>query len=354
MERAEVKRPVFGSAWLANTFFAVVLLYFGRPLLVPLLYGVFVAIIIYPLSRRLEKAGLGRILSISLCLLLITVIFAALLAVLLYQYRLFMHDLPLLRMKLQPLIVRLVSFLGEMGIGSGNRAWLLRDLFSAFGGNAGDLLRTGIMGTANAVINLFIIPLYAALFLYYRRRLLDFLVALFGGGRQQLSGVLVKAVVIYGEYIKGMIWVYLIVGVLNSIGLLILGVPYAFLFGMITAVMTIIPYFGIIVSSLLPISIAWINTGSIYYPLGVVAVFSIVQYLEANFIYPYVVGRRVHVNLLASIVSVFAGGLLWGISGLVLFLPLVAVFKIVAAEVPELHPVNLLLSDREEVAEQRE
>jgi predicted PurR-regulated permease PerM len=323
---------------------AIALLYICRPLLVPLMYGMFLAIIIFPFCRRMELAGIRRSFAILLCLLTVSLFFAGIVVIVLYQYRLFRDDLPLLWQRLQPVLADLVIFLEKAGVGSGRRDALYGDLFQAMGGEAGAFVKSGLTGTVNATINLFIIPLYAALMLFYREKLLVFLAALLGRERQMLHGIFVQAVVVYSEYIKGMIWVYFIVGVLNSVGLLLLGVRYAILFGMITAVMTIIPYFGIIVSSLLPISVAWLTTGSVYYPLGVVLVFTVVQYLEANFIYPYVVGRRVHVNLLASLVSVFAGGLLWGISGLVLFLPLVAVLKIVADQVPSLSALSILLS----------
>jgi predicted PurR-regulated permease PerM len=72
----------------------------------------------------------------------------------------------------------------------------------------------------------------------------------------------------------------------------------------------------------------------------------VVQYLEANLIFPYVVGKKVNVNILVSIVSVFAGGFLWGVSGMVLFLPLVAVLKVISDESDQLKPLSILLSEK--------
>ncbi len=82
---------------------------------------------------------------------------------------------------------------------------------------------------------------------------------------------------------------------------------------MLCAVMTIIPYIGIIVSALLPISVAWITTGSIWYPLAVIAIFSIVQYLEANVIFPKVVGTQLNLSTWATLVAIVAGGIMWGV-----------------------------------------
>ena len=106
--------------------------------------------------------------------------------------------------------------------------------------------------------------------------------------------------------------VYLVVGILNSIGLLLLGIPHAILFGFIAAVLTFIPYFGIMVGSLLPITVAWVTYNSIWYPIGIIAVFAVVQYLEANVIFPLAVSNRLNVNALVMLVAIFAGGVLWG------------------------------------------
>lgn len=95
---------------------------------------------------------------------------------------------------------------------------------------------------------------------------------------------------------------------------------------------------------MLPISVVWIETGNIWYPLGVVAVFGLVQYLEANVIFPKVVGTQLNVSTLAMLVAVIAGGIIWGVAGMVLFIPFVAILKIISDHIEEWKPVNLLLS----------
>lgn len=141
-----------------------------------------------------------------------------------------------------------------------------------------------------------------------------------------------------------MILVYIIVGILNSIGLFALGVRNAILFGFLCSIMTIIPYIGISISALLPISIIWLETNNVWYPLGVIAVFSIVQYLEANVIFPKVVGTQLEVSTLAMIVAVIAGGIIWGVAGMILFIPFLAILKIISDHIKEWKPLNVLLS----------
>ena len=130
---------------------------------------------------------------------------------------------------------------------------------------------------------------------------------------------------------------------LNSLGLLLLGIPHPFLFGFIASVLTFIPFVGIIIGSLLPMSVAWLTYNSIWYPLGVVAVFSIVQYFEVNLIFPLAVSSRLKISSLATIISIIAGGILWGAAGMILFVPFVAILKLIADNTSKLGSLSLLL-----------
>jgi predicted PurR-regulated permease PerM len=139
--------------------------------------------------------------------------------------------------------------------------------------------------------------------------------------------------------------VYLVVGTLNSIGLLLLGIPHAILFGFIASVLTFIPYVGIMVASLLPITFAWMTYDSVWYPLGVVAVFAFVQYLEANLIFPMAVSSRLSINTLVTIVMILLGGLLWGAAGMILFIPYTAILKLIADRTEKLKTLSVLLGN---------
>lgn len=143
-----------------------------------------------------------------------------------------------------------------------------------------------------------------------------------------------------------MLQVYIIVGLLNSLGLMILGIENAWLYGMIAAFMTIIPVVGILISGILPVSIALVTKDSMWYAVGVVGVFSVVQYLEANVIYPKVVGAKLNINMLATLLIILAGSLLWGVAGMILLLPMVAILKLISKDLPGWETIDLLLSNK--------
>jgi predicted PurR-regulated permease PerM len=155
------------------------------------------------------------------------------------------------------------------------------------------------------------------------------------------------SVTTYYNFIKGMIIVYAIVGLLNSIGLLILGVPHAVFFGFVAAILTFIPYVGIIIGSLLPITMTWITYNSVWYALGVVGIFALVQYLEANIIFPLAVSNRLRINALVTLMAIVIGGILWGVAGMILFVPFLAIAKLIADHHPKMKVWSVLIgSDR--------
>jgi len=138
--------------------------------------------------------------------------------------------------------------------------------------------------------------------------------------------------------------VILILGVLNSLGLWLIGIRYAAFWGFLAACLAIIPYIGTTLGGFLPFIYALATTGTLWQPAAVVLLYSSVQTLEGNFITPNVVGNSVSINPLAAIIFLFIGGMIWGISGLILALPFVAVLKVVMEHITPLRPVSELLS----------
>ena len=324
---------------------ALLALYYGQTLFIPLSYGLFVAIVLFPLCRWLEQKGWPRPLAITAGLSIVMILFALLLWLAELQVTALRKDLPDLKLKITPALATLQAWITDnFGISSGKQdSWWQQNL-DKLSDNSGNLISLTINKTLSTFFMLFLVPVFAALFLYNREDFAAFVVKAAGDQhRDRTRLILHKTIDTYYRFIRGMLLVYLLVGILNSIGLLALGIRHAILFGFLTAIMTIIPYVGLIISALLPITVAWITHDSIWYPIGVVAVFSFVQYLEANVIFPRVVAAQLNVSTWATLVALLAGGILWGISGMILFIPMVGIAKIVTDHLPEWEAANLLL-----------
>ncbi len=328
-------------------FFIIVILYLGKTLFIPLSFALLIALILYPLCNWLEKHKWPRSFAIFVSLTIVALLMTGMFLLLLWQISFLKEDAPSLIEKLKSSAEQFQQWL-EKNTGfviNFDSNW--KESFS-LNKNMSSVLESFLMGIGNFLFSLFIIPVFTALFLYHREQFVLFLKSLFNEKyHHQIHIILHETTYRYHQYITGLIKVYLIVGTLNSIGLLLLGVEHAILFGMITAFMTIIPYLGIIISSLLPITVAWITTDSIFYPLGVVAIFAFVQYLESSVIFPKVVGKQLNVSTWIILVALIAGGIIWGVSGMVLFMPFVAILKIISDHIEEWKPLNILLSRKE-------
>ena len=330
------------NKYLQLIFFSALILYLGRVLFIPLLFGLFIAIVLYPICKGLERKGWSKPLAITLCLLIVTLLFTCLFFLVFWQLIVLKADAPAILAKLGVTMQQLQAWLAK---NTGINANMQYDWIQKIIGTLASLLASTLQATFSMLFILVLTPIYTVLFLYHRKVFIQYLQSITPDKYQQrLQAIIHQAIATYFTYIKGMVLVYLIVGILNSIGLLALGVNHAILFGVLCSVMTIIPYFGIAISALLPISLVWMQTGSFWYPLGVIAIFSFVQYLEANVIFPKVVGAQLNVSTMAMLVAIFAGGIIWGGAGMVLFIPFVAVLKIVSDHIEELKPLNILLS----------
>jgi predicted PurR-regulated permease PerM len=331
-----------------NTFLQKILLVFitcailmvAKGFLIPLAYSFLIAMVLYPVTSFLERKKFGVFLSIILPLLLVCVVFSGLLTLLAYEAVILSGNWPLVQEKLNIIFNNLqLELEKEFGWTTAAQLDWAKESLQKTTQNLGSFIQQTFRVTFEALFNLIIIPIYVSLILIYRRKIIALVRDLAPVQyRDKVPVVIKETVIMYGRFIRGMVMVYISVGILNAVGLFLLGVEKAIIFGMITAFMTIIPYFGIIISALLPISISWINTGNVWQPLGVIGVFSLVQYLEANLIFPYIVGKQVNINTLAAIMAIFIGSLIWGVAGMILFLPFVAMFRIFAGHFEELKP----------------
>jgi predicted PurR-regulated permease PerM len=226
--------------------------------------------------------------------LLIVLSFMAVIVYLLFrQINEFSNEWGLFSKKLLEALDQISIFITErFEITTADQVDFLKNSINNSGTQIFSLLRSSLYSLSESLFFILIIPVFSALILYYRQILVKVLYQIFPVNRKEtIHEILLATIHAYYNFIKGMLLVYLIVGLLNSLGLLIVGVPHPFMFGFIASLLTFIPYIGIMISALLPIAVSWITFNSIWYPLGVILVFSIVQALEAYVIFPLACGK---------------------------------------------------------------
>jgi len=322
-------------------------LYFGKSLFIPLSFSLLISFILYPICKRMEKKGINQSISIFFSIFGLTLLFAAIIYLLLEQLVAFSHEWQTLEIKLLEATNQLSIFITQQfDISTEKQLLFLKNAVNNSGLEFLTLLKNTAYSFTESAFFILMIPIFSALILYYRQMLLRALYQIFPSvNKKIINEILIGTIHEYYSFIKGMLVVYLIVGTLNSLGLLIIGVPHPFLFGFIASILTFIPYIGIMISSLLPITVSWITFNSIWYPLGVVLIFSTVQVLEAYIIFPFAVGNRLKINTLAILVMVIGGGIIWGAAGMILFIPFASILKLIADRTKSLKIISLLLGE---------
>ncbi len=331
--------------WIQYILFGSLLLYFGRDILIPISFSLLISFVLYPVCTWMERRGIGRLSAILISVSLIIVLGLLLVGLLVSQFLTFIHEWPSLYVRINASLAEAGRFFTDVfGLSSEQQRSLLNKISNESGNGLFALVRSTLTSSVASVVMLLLIPVYTVLILYYRHQWIRILFRMFPSQKtQSLRGMLMLTIQTYYNFIKGMAIVYLIVGILNSLGLLLLGIPHAFLFGFIASILTFVPYVGIIVGSLLPITMAWVTYDSVWYPVGIVGLFAFVQYLEANVIFPLAVSHRLNVNTFVMLIAIFVGGAIWGMAGMILFVPFVGIAKLIADHNPQWKTASMIL-----------
>lgn len=323
------------------------ILYFGKPLLMPLSFSLLIACVLYPFSKWLELHRFPKVLAITISLSMLGVLLVIIGALFVRIIAAFTLKWPLLEKKLLTLINTISEFfISDLQISFVQQELWLSNALDKLPEFILPILKNVLYESSVGLVLIILIPIFSGLILYYRRRLVNSLYSLFPTvGEEIITQIIRKTIDTYYNFIKGMLLVYLIVGALNSVGLLIIGIPDAFVYGFLVAIMTFIPYIGIIIAAALPVSVAWITFENPVYPFMVILLFTIVQYLEANVIFPFAVSSKLNVNALATLAMILLGGMFWGGSGMILFVPFAAIIKIVADNLKANNVISILFGE---------
>lgn len=331
---------------LGLILFYIVLVY-GKFILMPLAMSALFAMLLDPLSRQLEKLKIGRVAAILLSLLLVITATIGIFSLLSIQFVQFADRLPEANEKLQVISRDLLVFFQDIfGIAPEQQIDFLQQGLGNVIDKSGEYLSTALGATTSMFTTLTILPFFVFFMMYYKDMYQTFIhKAWQDEDTRAIDSVINGIQTVTQNYIVGMISVIGILGVLNFIGLWIVGLEHALFFAAFAAILAVIPYIGIIIGSLPAILFALLFTESLFTPLAVVGVFAMVQFLEGNFITPNIVGSQVSINPFMALLALIIGGEVWGISGMILFVPFLGILRCILVEVEGLRPYGYLLGN---------
>ena len=315
-----------------------------RGILIPFSFALFLAVLLNPLTDRFLIWGIPKVPAIALSLIIAIVVISGVWYFLATQVMHFTAQAPVLEKKSTELLGKLQQYLLQhFNMAMAKQNQYLDEAKAGIKPLIGQLLGT-VAGTMTMI---FLLPIYTFLLLYYKTLILNFLYEIFAEeNAKEVSTVLKQVKGAIQSYMYGLLIEGLIVASLNTIALVILGVPYAILLGVLGALLNVLPFFGGILAALLPIAVATITKEGINTQIGVAIAYIIIQFTDNHFLIPYIVSAKVKINALLSIVAVLLGGAVWGLSGMFLSIPFIGVLKIIFDRIPEMQPWGRLLGDK--------
>ncbi|MBK7849692.1 MAG: AI-2E family transporter [Bacteroidetes bacterium] len=325
----------------------VFILFIGQQIILPLIYATIIAILLNPLVNFLTKHRLNRIFAIFISVFVTILFTIGLIWFLSVQISLLSETYPQLKVKFNQTSVQLIHWISEkFNIRTYKiHAWINatnEDIVRNLGGSIGQTVST----INSVIIIVVLLPVYLFMILYYKNLLLQFVNKLFKSSQQpEVYEVLINSKNIIQSYLSGLLIEAAIIAVLNSTGLLILGIDYAIILGVTGALLNVIPYVGGVIAIALPMIIAFITKDSITAPLMVMGVYLAIQFIDNHFIIPSIVAAKVKINALVSVVVVLVGAALWGIPGMFLSIPLTAILKLIFDHIEPLKPWGFLLGN---------
>lgn len=347
MTRSEIKIPISIKAPLVfmGLLALFTVLYIAKNIVVPLIFSTIIAIVLHPVVNLFVRIKTNRIVAIIITLFITFLIIASFGVLIFSQASRFTESLPKLVDKFTEILNQVIIWTsGHFNLSNREITQWITQIKDEIIGS----LKIGktIADFGSVLALLFLMPVYVFMILYYQPLLIEFFRRVFGSSnRNKVNQVVNLIKTLIQSYLIGLLIQVAIIATLYSVGLLILGIEYAIILGILGAFLNLIPYLGSIIAALMPMIIAVVTKSSPWFALLVLALYIVTQFIDNNFITPKIVGSKVKLNALTSIISVVVFAALWGIQGMLIAIPLTAIAKLVFDHIETLKPWGFLLGD---------
>ncbi len=328
---------------LFNAFLIIGGLYLARPFLIPVTIASLLAMLLLPVARKLESLGIKRAISIILCIVLFMLIIMGITTLLSMQGFNLAKNLEEIEQQFRQIFDDIQEYIqSKFGMEKAKQSKIIREKTETLLQSSTNLI-TGFLG---GLATFGLIMVYTFFFLYYRNKFFNFILMVSPKILHQQNTVILNQISkVTQRYLTGVSIVILILAVMNSSVLLLLGVNNAIFFGCLAALLNVIPYIGVIIGSLLPFIMTLVTKNEMGPALVVLGALWFNQVIENNLLTPFITGSQVRVNPLSTIMALILGGLIWGVFGMILFIPLIGIIKIIFDHVEELKPLGYLIGD---------
>ncbi len=338
------------TARLAYTLLSLVLIiyiaHFSATITIPLLFASLVAIMLLPIASQLEQWRFSRGLAAFTAVLFFVIALLGIVTLLTTQMGAFVSDFPQLQQQLIKSLDSLQVWINaQFNINAHKQMDYLEQLAMGTLGSATTFLSQTLGAVSSLFIFVIFVLLYSFFLLLYRSLLVTFLVKFFEDKhRDKLVDIIQQTRFIIKSYVSGLMIEMIVVAIVNCLIFWMLGIKYAMLLGIMAAVFNIIPYLGIFTAIILCMVVT-LTTSTLGATLQVGISLLIVHFLDSNILLPRIMGSKVKINALVTIIGVVTGNLLWGVPGMFLAIPIIAMLKIIFERIDSMHPWAILLGE---------
>jgi predicted PurR-regulated permease PerM len=346
-EKLEIPFYAKATIFLAGTIALLALIYVAKGIIIPIVFAIIIAILLQPVVNFLVRKRINRVIAIIITLFLAFSIIIAAGGFFVSQAIRLADSWPILVDKFTGMLNQLITEGSEYFDIDPQKIhdWISKtqgELLNIGGAAIGKTLVT----LGGIIVILFLVPVYIFLILFYQPLLLDFIYKVFGKtNRTNVKVIVGQTKTVIQRYLFGLVIEAIIIAILEIATLLILGIDYAILLGIIGALLNVIPYIGGLVAVALPMIVALATKESGWSAIYILGIYYVIQLIDNNYIVPKIVASKVKINALFSIIVVLAGNALWGIPGMFLSIPLLAIVKLICDHIEPLKPWGLLLGD---------
>jgi len=323
------------------------IVYIAKDILMPLFFAIVLAILLLPVNNRLEKWGLPKVPSMLLSILLAIIFLAGIIWFLSSQISAFADDMPTIKKHLMDHARTAQQWISDqIGISTKQQDAAVKEATNGMKDSGTGMVGSTLFGAMQALLMVILLPLYTFLIMYYRKLIRKFFEDIFNEKHKgSVTEVMEESKSIVQGYMVGLLIEMGIVAVLNAVGFFIIGIEYAIFLAVLAAILNMIPYIGMLVATILCMLITLTTSTNISDVLWVAVILTVIQFIDNNFLMPYVVSSKVRINALVSIIGVLIGGALAGVSGMFLSIPGIAVMKAIFDRVDDLKPWGMLMGD---------
>lgn len=322
--------------------------YIGQNILIPILMSLLFAILLRPIALFFKvKLHFPHVLAVMISVLLFVAVIIGVFTFISFQISTIIDDFDKIEKNITIHFSHIQQFIKEnFQISSREQNKYLDNATKDSMEKGKEIIGTTLLSFTDTLLNITLIPIYTFLILLYRTHFMLFLSKLFKKEyHAELQDILNQIKVAVKGYIVGLILEMIAVSALTTLGFMIIGVKYAILLGIITGILNLIPYIGILFAGVLSIVASLTGTPDLSIMIGVIVVNIIVQLIDNNILVPMIVNSKVEINAFVSIIGIIIGGTISGISGMFLAIPILAILKVIFDRIESLEPWGYLMGD---------